>query len=1284
MRALSDDRSAPAPSEQLTLLAPSEAPAVRGLDAEPDAEPGAERLLLVPEQQRPAPSGPHPSGRRQADEEVTLSPEQNAAVARRHEPLLLSAGAGSGKTRVLVERFVAAVLEDQMAPSKILAITFTERAAGELRERIRARFLQLGRRETARELERAFVGTFHGFCASVLRAHAWRAGLEGDFAILDEGSARWLRGRAFEQAMRELVAGDREEAVGLLAAYGPERARSIVSSLYAALRSRGQVRPRLPLRLSPMRCGAHEAEISAALAGGVGGEGPIDEEAWRACALLDELLDGFGRAYEQLKRERGALDFDDLELRAGGLLQQSADVRASWSERFELLMVDEFQDTNARQLAILTALERGNLFTVGDELQSIYRFRHADVGLFTERRAALASSGGTLQLTHNFRSRAALLAAVNAVFSAQMGAGYTPLVAARGDAEPEGEEGAGGGCEEAAAARVELLLCSKRGWELQSASAHARAPAWRLAEARMLARRVAELIEGGDARAGEVAVLLRSLSDLDCYEGALRERGLSTAASGSSFWHSQPVGDLLAYLRALANPLDELALYSVLASPMVGISSDGLALLARAVRVVAHPQGHTRAGAGKRGSLWGLLQSGAAEVADVLSPADRTAALGFCRRLERERAALSRRPLSRVLERAIGASGYCEHLLELDDAQRGLANVHKLLRLAREFEAREGRKLRGFLEHAAAQQREPGGAEPDGVATATDADAVQLMSIHAAKGLEFPVVCLADLGRAPIESVEDVLVEGQRLGLRVATLDGARPRAALEFEQLREEQLDAQAQEEQRIFYVAMTRARERLLLSGAVDFERWPAVRRGAPPISWIAPALAPELPQLAAQHIACGRHVHDALLGGTLEGTAGERPRVRCRLLARAVEGLPGDERQAGAREGGEGAPAQAPARGELPRDPDVSRSPIRAARLQPPSPPACARSGAPPRVADPLKVVSSLSYTGLSELERCGYRFYLERVLGLSESAPPPPRGRLDSGARAQALDARARGQLVHRVLQSINFARLTPISEDGVEGAARELGLRASKREVLEVAELLRGALVSGSPGARRERHAQEPRTEGIDRELLLERLARAPRVHREHPFTFALVPHQALISGVIDVLAREPDGGCLVVDYKTDSVERDIDPAQLVERKYAAQRLIYALAVLRDGAPSVQVVHWFLHAPHRCVSAQYDAAEQAELERRLRERLERARSHGFAVSEHPHRALCASCPGRATLCSWDEEQTMRQGPEQTVRKSRARTPRETSEQTVRESREQELREARERALEAGAS
>jgi len=182
--------------------------------------------------------------------------------------------------------------------------------------------------------------------------------------------------------------------------------------------------------------------------------------------------------------------------------------------------------------------------------------------------------------------------------------------------------------------------------------------------------------------------------------------------------------------------------------------------------------------------------------------------------------------------------------------------------------------------------------------------------------------------------------------------------------------------------------------------------------------------------------------------------------------------------------------------------------------------------------------------------------------------------------------------------------------------------------------------------------QERRTgKGVlDRALLLERLAGARRVHHEHPFTFALAEHPALITGVIDVLAREPDGGCLVLDYKTDSLERDADLAELVEREYATQRLIYALAVLRDGAPSVQVVHWFLHAPESCVSSRYDAAQQAELEQHLRERLERARSRGFAVSEFPHRALCASCPGRGKLCSWGEEQTLSESPDQTVRES----------------------------------
>ncbi|HMH47230.1 MAG TPA: UvrD-helicase domain-containing protein, partial [Solirubrobacteraceae bacterium] len=136
------------------------------------------------------------------DEPAALTAEQEQAISRRAEPLLVSAAAGSGKTSVLVERFVRAIREDGIAPGSILAITFTERAAGELRARVRARLLERGDREAARDTEAAFVGTFHGFCARLLRAHPLAAGLDPDFAIIDEGLAGRLRERAFEAAVR--------------------------------------------------------------------------------------------------------------------------------------------------------------------------------------------------------------------------------------------------------------------------------------------------------------------------------------------------------------------------------------------------------------------------------------------------------------------------------------------------------------------------------------------------------------------------------------------------------------------------------------------------------------------------------------------------------------------------------------------------------------------------------------------------------------------------------------------------------------------------------------------------------------------------------------------------------------------------------------------------------------------------------------------------------------------------------------------------------------------------
>ncbi len=911
-------------------------------------------------------------------------------MERRQGALLLSAGAGSGKTSVLVERFVRAVVDDGIAPARILAITFTERSAGELAERIRARLLSLGRRELARDTEAAFIGTFHGFCARLLRAQAPQAGLDPAFAVLDEALAGRLRLDAFRTALAHFLAQEGDAGVDLVAAFGADRLRGAIFEVYFQLRSEGHMDPTLP---SPVLDG----DLDEA-----------DREGAVACSLLAKLLHEFSMRYGELKSARGALDFDDLELLAGALLREHPAVRAAWSERFELLMVNEFQDTNPRQLAILSALARDNLFTVGDELQSIYGFRHANVALFRARRRELGERGAALALTHNFRSHPYLLAVVNTIFAKRFGDAYTPLVAGRaqnggetyghgegeeayGRGDGDEEDGRGDGDEEdgredgdeaygrengEAPPPIELLLADQSSWSEAGDIGEdlPPAPRWRQAEALLLAEHLAELIAAGEAAPGEIAVLLRALGDLPLYQRALELQGLPTLASIGSFWGHQQVADLLAYLRALANPLDEVALYSVLASPLVGLSSDTLAQIALAARgggagrevrgagggagkaggvedggpkvrgagggageaggvedggpkvrgagggageaggvedggpkvqgaaggageaggvedggpkVQGAAGGAGEAGGGKggvpevQGAAGGAGEAGGGKggVPEVRSaagdagreargaeggvwetllrapplprvPSPEAARLAsFTERFAAERAIAPQQTIAQLLRRIVDASGYTAHLLSLPYGPRRLANVHKLQQLAVRFEAQEGRDLRGFLDHVAHQLQALPRSEPE-APVGDGLQAIRLMTIHAAKGLEFPVVCLADLARRPTTSRPDLLVQGDRVGLRLPRLDAAPAVPTLHYDELLAERLQAEAQEEQRILYVALTRARRRLLLSGSIDFASGPpADVPGAAPIAWLAPALAPDLPALLRQ---------------------------------------------------------------------------------------------------------------------------------------------------------------------------------------------------------------------------------------------------------------------------------------------------------------------------------------------------------------------------------------------------------------------------------------------------
>jgi ATP-dependent helicase/nuclease subunit A len=1126
-----------------------------------------QQQLVLDYEQPPAPVGVP---------ERQLTDEQERAVASRQASLLLAAGAGSGKTSVLVERFVRAVREDGVAPGRILAITFTERAAGELRQRVRARMLELGEREAARETEAANVCTFHSFCARLLRIHPVQAGVEPGFEILEEGIATRLRTLAFSDALGDFLAGERQEAVDLAAAYGADPLRAMVLGAYAQLRSQGQAQPRLPSEPRQTRLNLSESDV----------------DALRACELIGELLECFGARYAERKHARGALDFDDLELNARALLEANADVRESWAERFQLLMVDEFQDSNPRQLQVLGALDRDNLFTVGDELQSIYGFRHADVGLFRERRERLARDASSLELTSNFRSLPPILAAVKRIFSERIGEHFTALTPMRSLGE---------GSESANEPIVELLLCDKRGWEQLSGDEELtglpQATLWRQAEAALLAQRIAQLIASGEVRAGDVVVLLRALGDLPVYESALRRHGLRTLAGVGGFWSHQQIGDLLAWLRTLANPLDELALYSTLASPLVGLSSDGLALLARHVR--EHGRG-----------VWQAILERSAEL-DALLPAEDGERLGVFRELfAAERIGARLHPISELLRRVIRATGYDTYVLSLGWGERRLANVHKLIGMARRFEAQEGRDLRGFLDHVAHLEVALAGREAEAPVGDAQLDAVRLMSIHAAKGLEFPVVCVADLGREANLRVPDILFDesGGRLGLRLQQLGNPESVSALAYEQLRDERRLAQEEEEDRVLYVACTRAENRLLLSGSVAFERWPAVRPGVAPIAWMAPALVPDAPTLAASE----QPPKEAL---TVD--LGNGLRVRCMFHSSSTV----EPRS------GKGSHTDVDldrASAVLLSTPDalasMSYASARASDATPGASDGSILAPPPesiekPATFHPLPLSdpdTTISYTSLAELERCGYRFYVERVLRLPENRAAARTGSDDGGTQA-----RRRGTIVHGLLESIDFAHPKQPSSEDVAERARRVGAVLSTGEREEIAALIKVALAS------------EP----------ARMLSEARQARREYPFAFSLGGGEPLVTGVLDLLVEQPDGSALIVDYKSDRLAGGEDLELLVQRDYGFQRLLYALAAIEDGASHVKVVHWFLERPNEWVAASFDSREREGLRELLLERIALMRAKGFAVTETPHRSVCLTCPARGGLCSWGETRTM---------------------------------------------
>jgi ATP-dependent exoDNAse (exonuclease V) beta subunit len=768
----------------------------------------------------------------------------------------------------------------------------------------------------------------------------------------------------------------------------------------------------------------------------------------------------------------------------------------------------------------------------------------------------------------------------------------------------------------------------------------------------VVAARIAALVRDEGVPASDVVVLLRAATDMAVFERAIEEHGLSTlAAGGRGYWGRQQVLDLCAYLGALANPRDELALLGLLASPLVGLSADGLAILARTARPGARwdalAAAFPRPGGGEDADDDGgpPAPAPAPALRDLLPDADRDALANFCPWFAGEREQAPRRGLDVLLERVVDRTGYDLHVLGLPGGRRRWANVLKLQRLAAGFESRRGRDVRGLIDLATAEL-EAEARETDAPVELGDATAIRLMTMHAAKGLEFPVVVVADLGRAGRNDSDDLLVRGDRVGLRLRTIDGASART-LDWEALRDEQQTADLEEERRILHVAMTRAEERLILSGSFEADKW----LGAPapavaPLRWLAPRLVAGLAQIADDAPEA-----TPTLGDPDPSPARERVAVRVHrepppsVLATpapiAAEAAgPGTAELVAETPGGQLAldlfapSAPSAAKGSVPTAPALPSgsggagtvprgSP--AAQPAPPVEGTVSRGSTAPPAHSVAGTVPTLSYTSLAAYDRCAYRWYLERILRLprdDSGGPAVARAERPAGPVPGGLDALTRGSLAHVLLEDLDFAAPAPPTEAAVREASRLMEADLTAADVADLQALV-AAFADGPLAAR---------------------LAAATDVRREHGFVVGLGDDSApLLNGVIDVIAFDDDGGALVVDYKSDVVGLDTDLDAYVEADYGAQRRIYALAALGAGASDVEVAHLFLARPGEPATVVYDRNDLPRLREELDQLIAGIAAGRFTPTTRPHRALCLTCPGRRALCHHPEELTLREDP-----------------------------------------
>jgi len=762
--------------------------------------------------------------------------EQLEAIRYLEKDACVVAGPGSGKTTVLVERYSRLILDHKFDTGEILAITFTEKAAANMKAKLADKFRY--NVERLRDIESAWVSTIHGFCARLLRENAIAAGIDPRFAVLDARESDDLQFECLNRALDELVAERREEALALIATLQTPWIAGDLKSAYDGIRSAGKTIEEV--RAMPSPGGALSAADAALRLREILLSYPprpqltdarrrhLDEvlEWWQIFAAVDgydvllrtidacpinlgrvpesvkpalrefrdtilpaigaaaldahtapfrqivfDVLAHFDVLYNRHKTERAALDFNDLERRAIELLEKNPEVRDGIRTRFRQIMLDEFQDINQQQ-AKLIRLIRGDdvFFAVGDRNQSIYGFRHARPDIFDDYRAEIeAAEKQSVSLFHNFRSREGILRCVEALLNPAEGIEARELHAARA-------------FDEAAEAPIEII----RAVDEDKDEACNR-------EARWIAHRILELRAASAARDfRDFAVLCRNRDSMDPILAAFdRARIPYVCGRRQSFLLSREGFDITALLRIVANPRDGIALATVLRSTLVGIGDEALLRLrllgssiTAGLNVVAYD--HAKY--------------------DGFSDDDRRKLERFTENLKRWRADRQIVPLDVLIGRALSDCG-----VAWEPGSVAGANIEAFLDLARTRGAE--RSLLDFLREL--ESIENAFSTESDLSDEDQGNAVQVMTAHAAKGLEFPVTIIAAMDKGTQRSSAAITFTPEHgLGIKWKdpfSKDGAKDSWALaNAERLKKRESD----EADRLLYVAMTRAEDRLILT--------------------------------------------------------------------------------------------------------------------------------------------------------------------------------------------------------------------------------------------------------------------------------------------------------------------------------------------------------------------------------------------------------------------------------------------------------------------------------------